>query len=206
MSISRSGITTIAGRPARLLAGVGALLAALSLSACTTVEGTNAFADPATFEREVLRSTLQGVGIVESEQKQLDAVERGPLVVPTAGSAPPPPTQSVAAIPQDSARVMIDPAGLTDADLRVLQEGRVVGRNVATGRALTEAETRQLAARMAAYRRAQGGGERSIYLPPESYFTRVGSQELICQAASGELVSVNDPNCPPDVRASLASR
>ena len=40
------------------------LLVSLGLSACTTTEGTNAFSDFGTFEREVMTSTAQGVGLV----------------------------------------------------------------------------------------------------------------------------------------------
>ena len=70
------------------------LAAAVSLSACTTVEGTNAMVDPLTFEREVMRTTLQGVGIVPQEEKPMVSGERSPLVLPASGSTPPPPTRS----------------------------------------------------------------------------------------------------------------
>ncbi len=186
-----------------VLAGLGA---ALALSACTTVEGTNALTDPMTFEREVLRTTLSGVGMIDQETKEPVSVERSPLVVPASGTTPPPPSQSVASIPEDSDRVTIDPSGLTTADLEMLRQGRVIGSGSVTGRPLTDAETRQLAARIAAYRRAQGLEERSIYLPPEEYFQRVGNQNLICLASNGDLVSLDDPRCPPDVRAALANR
>ena len=65
--------------------------AALALSACTTVEGTNALVDPLTFEREVMRSTLQGVGLVPGEEKDPLTGERTPLVVPGPGTVAPPP-------------------------------------------------------------------------------------------------------------------
>lgn len=181
-----------------------AATAAIALSACTTVEGTNALVDPLTFEREVMRSTLQGVGLVPTEEKAMISGERSPLVVPASGTTPPPPGQSSAVIPQDSDAVVFDTAGLTTADLEALRAGRVVSSGATSGRALTDAEARQLAARMGAYRNAQGMGQRSIYLPPESYFQTVGGQQLICQAANGTLVAVTDPSCPPDVRAALA--
>lgn len=177
---------------------------AMTLSACTTVEGTNALVDPLTFEREVMRTTLQGVGLVPTEEKPMISGERSPLVLPASGSTPPPPGQSSAVIPQDSDSVVLDTAGLTTADLEALRAGRVISSGSTTGRPLTDAEARQLAARMAAYRNAQGMGQRSIYLPPESYFQTVGGQQLICQAANGTLVAVTDPSCPPDVRAALA--
>lgn len=186
--------------------GLLAVSAALALSACTTVEGTNALTDVATFEREVLRSTLQGVGMVPQEEKQAISGQRGELVVPASGSTPPPPQQSVAEIPQDSSSVVLDTQGLTTADLEALRSGQVISSSSVAGRPLTDAEARQLAARMAAYRRSQGMQQRSIYLPPESYFQRVGGQNLICQAANGSLVAVDDPNCPSDVRARIANQ
>lgn len=204
MSIAVKSTGVAMRRSLRLaLAGIGA---ALALSACTTIEGTNALTDPMTFEREVLRTTLAGVGVIDQDTKAPVVVERGPLVVPAAGTTPPPPSQSVAAIPEDSDRVTIDAAGLTTADLEMLRQGRVIGSGSITGRPLTDAETRQLATRIAAYRRAQGAEERNIYLPPEEYFNRVGGESLICLASNGDLVSVQDPRCPPDVRAALANR
>ncbi len=53
-------------------AGTSALLGAtlLGLAACTTVEGTNAFKDGNTFEREVMSETLRGLGVLEREEKE----------------------------------------------------------------------------------------------------------------------------------------
>ena len=45
------------------------LILGLGLSACTTVEGTNALTDVGTFEREVMSETLRGVGMIDKEQK-----------------------------------------------------------------------------------------------------------------------------------------
>lgn len=180
---------------------------ATGLSACTTVEGTNALSDLATFEREVMRSTLQGVGVVERGERRTVPTERGPLVVPTSGATPPPPREArTAALPTDSAQVQIDARGLSQADIEMLRSGRVIGSNLPEGRPLTEAESRQLAARMQAYREAQGQRERSIYTPPESYFSRVGGQDLVCLAANGDLVPLSDPRCPPEVRARTSAR
>ncbi len=181
-----------------------AVSAASALAACTTVEGTNALTDPLTFEREVMRSTLQGVGIVPQEEKDIVSGERSPLVLPASGATPPPPSQSAAVIPEDSNAVTIDASGLTTADLDALRSGRVLSSGATAGRPLTEAEARQLAARMAAYRNAQGMTERNIYLPPEQYFQTVGGQQTMCQAANGDLVSLADPRCPPDVRAAAS--
>jgi hypothetical protein len=204
MSFLPSMIGTAGSRALALVA----LVAALGLSACTTIEGTNAMTDPATFEREVMRTTLAGVGVIDSQQKEFVPVERGPLVVPASGSTPPAPQPAaqVAAIPEDSSRVQLDASGLTTADLERLRGGRVIDANSVAGRPLTDGETRQLAARMQAYRAAQGMQQRSIYMPPEQYFQRVGGQDLICLAANGNLVPVTDPSCPPEVRAQLANR
>lgn len=181
-----------------------AAIVGTALAACTTVEGTNAFTDPLTFEREVMRSTLQGVGVVPREEKAMVSGERSPLVLPASGATPPPPSQSAAVIPQDSSSVTIDTTGLTTADLEALRTGRVLTSGATSGRPLTEAEARQLAARMAAYRNAQGVAERNIYLPPEQYFQTVAGQQTMCQAANGELVTLSDPRCPPDVRAAAS--
>ncbi|WP_127144793.1 hypothetical protein [Pelagibacterium montanilacus] len=200
MSISLSGHKAAP----RLMSCIAALVALASVGACTTMEGTNALSDVGTFEREVMRPTLQGVGIIGSEEKALPTTERAPLVVPAAGSTPPPPQQSSAQIPEDRSGVVVDSAGLTEADLVLLREGRVASGGLSAGRPLTEAETRQLAARMAAYRRAQGTTQRNIYMPPAEYFTRVDGANLICETAGGELVAVTDPSCPAETRAALS--
>lgn len=192
----------------RLALGAMAAVLALGATACTTIEGTNALTSPATFEREVMRPTLQGVGLVPTEDKPIARTERAPLVVPGNGSTPPPPqAQTVAAIPSDSDQVTLDASGLTSADLEALRSGRVVDVNSVEGRPLTQGEARQLAARMQAYRRERGiGQQRSIYLPPEDYFTSVGGEDTVCLAANGDLVPVNSADCPAEVRAQLANR
>ncbi|SDG40816.1 hypothetical protein [Pelagibacterium luteolum] len=177
-----------------------AATAALALSACTTVEGTNAMVDPMTFEREVMRSTLQGVGIVPQEEKAMVAGGRSPLVVPASGSTPPPPTASAAVIPANSDRAVLDASNLTTADLQALRTGRVISSDALSGRPLTEAEARQLAARSAA---ANTSGQRSIYLPPAEYFQTVGGQSTVCQTATGAIVAITDPSCPAEVRAAV---
>src|SRR6187402_1953859 len=105
------------GRRSAALAAI--LLVSVGLSACTTTEGTNAFTDIATFEREVMTSTAQGVGLVPKEEKPDPTNPRGPLVLPKAGSAMPAPTEDTATamLPVDSATVKVDTTGLSDADL-----------------------------------------------------------------------------------------
>lgn len=99
MSIGHKGSGKTGQGPRLALA---ACITGLALCACTTVEGTNAFVSPATFEREVMRPTLVGVGLVPREEKPAIEAERGPLVIPGAGAVPPPPSQSTAALPLDS--------------------------------------------------------------------------------------------------------
>lgn len=187
------------------------VLCALGLGACTTIEGTNALVDGRTFEREVVRTTVAGIGIIDQPQKDPVMAPRAPLVVPR-GDAPLPQPQpaQAAQLPADSNTVRLDTTGLTTADLQLLRDGRVVDSASLASRPLTDAEARQLAARIQAYRRAQGQtGQRSIYLPPERLFSTVSSpstgqsQELICLAANGDLVPLNDPSCPPEIRRAL---
>ena len=179
------------------------LLVAAGLSACTTTEGTNAFTDIATFEREVMTSTAQGIGLVPKEEKPDPTNPRGPLVLPKAGQALPAPTEdtAVAMLPEDSDVVKVDSTGLTEADLARAKRTKVVTLTTPDGRPLTAAELQALTKRMKEYRVSK---ERSIYTPPEEYFSVTSNQQdLVCLAASGELVSVNDPACPPEIRKAL---
>ena len=179
------------------------LLVAAGLSACTTTEGTNAFTDIATFEREVMTSTAQGIGLVPKEEKPDPTNPRGPLVLPKAGQALPAPTEdtAIAMLPEDSDVVKVDSTGLTDADLARAKRTKVVTLTTPDGRPLTAAELQALTKRMKEYRVSK---ERSIYTPPEEYFSVTSNQQdLVCLAANGELVSVNDPACPPEIRKAL---
>ncbi len=181
----------------------GFALGLVVLSGCTTVEGTNAFVDFATFEREVMTETIQGIGLIEREQKPPLATPRAPLVLPNQSEVLPPPTQSnLDALPEDSNNVQIDMNGLSEEDLRRLRNARVVDLRTLAGRPLSEAETRQLTARMTADRLKQTG-PRPLYLPPERYFTTINNVDLICLAPSGELVLLDDPKCPPEIREAL---
>jgi hypothetical protein len=182
------------------------LLVAAGLTACTTTEGTNAFTDIATFEREVMTSTAQGVGLVPKEEKPDPTNPRGALVMPKSGQPLPAPTEdtAVAMLPEDSDSVRIDTTGLTDADLARAKRTKVVTVSTPDGRPLTAEELRTLTSRMKEYRISQ---ERSIYTPPEEYFTvTANQQDLVCLAANGDLVSVNDPACPPEIRKVLLKK
>src|SRR5690606_39045263 len=77
------------------LAALG-LLAALSLSACTTVEGTNAMTDFGTFEREVMNTTARGIGLIPGDAPKEDLTQaRAPLVLPKDQASLPAPTTRV---------------------------------------------------------------------------------------------------------------
>ena len=130
------------------------LLVAAGLSACTTTEGTNAFTDIATFEREVMTSTAQGIGLVPKEEKPDPTNPRGPLVLPKAGQALPAPTEdtAVAMLPEDSDVVKVDSTGLTEADLARAKRTKVVTLTTPDGRPLTAAELQALTKRLKEYR------------------------------------------------------
>jgi hypothetical protein len=188
------------------LAALG-LMATLALAACTTVEGTNAMTDFGTFEREVMNTTARGVGLIPGDPPKEDlTMARAPLVLPKSDAGLPAPTTQVAAaqLPANSDTVQIDTTNLTEADMTLLRNARVVDMRTLGGRPLTEAEARQLTARMQAANMAvTANNERPLYLPPAEYFTRVGDAQLVCRAASGELVSLRDERCPEDVRKAL---
>lgn len=185
-----------------------ALTASLvTLSACTTVEGTNAMTDIATFEREVMTETLKGVGMIPREEKPELATQRAPLVLPKDETALPAPTEDtvVAQLPEDSSTVQIDASSLTREELRLLRNARVVDLRSVSGRPLTEEESRQLTAQMINAKNYTG--PRPLVIPPDEYFT-VSPQgnALVCLAGNGELVSVTDPACPPEIRRALQSQ
>lgn len=191
------------------LAALG-LVATLALAACTTVEGTNAMTDFGTFEREVMNTTARGVGLIPGDPPKEDlTMARAPLVLPKSDAGLPAPTTQVASaqLPANSDTVQIDTTNLTEADMTLLRNARVVDMRTLGGRPLTEAEARQLTARMQAANMAvTANNERPLYLPPAEYFTRVGDAQLVCRAASGELVSLRDQRCPEDVRKALQAR
>ncbi|MHA6298463.1 hypothetical protein [Devosia sp. CAU 1758] len=188
------------------LAALG-LMATLALAACTTVEGTNALTDFGTFEREVMNTTARGVGLIPGDAPKEDlTMARAPLVLPKSEASLPTPTTQVASaqLPANSDTVQIDTTNLSEADMVLLRNARVVDMRTLGGRPLTEAEARQLTARMRAANMAvTANNDRPLYLPPAEYFTRVGDSQLVCRAASGELVSLRDERCPEDVRKAL---
>lgn len=182
---------------------IGVAMLALGLGACTTVEGTNALTDVGTFEREVMTSTLTGLGIVPKTEKADTNQRRGPLVLPKDGATAPPPgdDRRVAALPKDSDTVEIDMRGLSQEDLKRLRNARVVDLTSSSGRPLTEAESRKLTARMNGARMVNG--KRPLYLPPAEYFTVVNGRETVCLARNGDIVPLNDRACPAEIRKAL---
>lgn len=182
-----------------------ALFVAFGLGACTTVEGTNALVDAQTFEREVANETLQGLGMLPRKGKPSIKSARAPLVLPKDTASLPSPRKSDTAdlLPEDSDKVQIDVTNLTEEDLRRLRNARVVDLRTYAGRPLTEAETKQLTARMTAARLKAKKSSRPLYLPPDDYFTTISGQDLICLAANGDLVPLDDSACPPEIRAAL---
>lgn len=193
--------TERAGR--RLIGLAGILAVAIGLSACTTIEGTNAFTDVGTFEREVMTSTLVGLGVVPRGEKEESNQRRGPLVLPKDGVTPPPPQEArrTAAIPQDSDKVQIDTRGMSQQDLQRLRNARVVDLTTVAGRPLTDQEARKLTARMQGAK--MSSGPRPLYLPPAEYFTVVNGRETVCLARNGDIVPINDKSCPAEIRNAL---
>lgn len=184
------------------------IIAGLGLGACTTVEGTNALTDLTTFEREVAINTLQGLGIVPQKTKETLKTPRAPLVLPKDDkSLPAPKEQKLAALlPEDSDKVQIDASNLTQDEIQRLRNARVVDVTTTSGRRLTEAESKKLTARMTAERIKSGRHKRPLYLPPEHYYTvTTTGQDLICLAANGDLVKLDNPACPAEIRAALSS-
>ncbi|MBN9316914.1 MAG: hypothetical protein J0I99_14325 [Devosia sp.] len=196
-AVSRGGLLAFS-----LIVGAG-------LSACTTTEGTNALTDVGTFEREVAVETLKGMGMMDREQKDENVVPRGPLVIPKSAAVLPAPADAKAdktaeLLPKDSSTVQIDTTNLSEADLKRLRNARVVDLRTIAGRPLTEAEQRQLTARMTAAKLQSG--PRPLYLPPDEYFTTVKGKDTVCLAANGDLVPLDDKACPPEIRKALLAQ
>jgi hypothetical protein len=191
------------GFVALTLVGVGA-----GLAGCTTVEGTNALTDPATFEREVMTSTLQGLGMVDKAKVAEDKETRGPLVLPKDGSLPPPADAkadtAIAQLPEDSDKVKVDLSSLSQEDVNRIKRAQVFDPTTSSGRPMTQAEIAKLTAK--AKNVTVQKGARPLYLPPEEYFTTVKGQDLVCLAPNGDLVPLDDPTCPPDVKKALAKK
>ena len=184
------------------------LLVSATLSACTTTEGTNAFSDFGTFDREVLTATAQGVGLVPKAVKPDPTNPRGPLVLPKdTANLPPPETDKdtdVAMLPTDSNAAQIDTAGLTQAQVNQAKHARVVDLNTPDGRPLTAAELKQLTGKM---KDVTFQKNRSIFVPPEAYFSVSANHDnLVCLAKDGTLVAVNDPSCPIEIRNALLKK
>ena len=178
-------------------------LALATLSACTTTEGTNAMGDFGTFEREVMTETLVGLGGIPREQKEEPKTPRAPLVLPKDTKSLPAPTTEtkLAQLPEDSSKVQIDTSGMSEADISRLRNARVVDLRTLSGRPLTDAEAKQLTARMTAARLKPAA--RPLYLPPEEYFTTVSGTDMVCATKKGDLVPLDHKDCPKEIRDAL---
>jgi hypothetical protein len=192
-------------RRAALLATV--LLISAGLSACTTTEGTNAFTSAQTFEDEVLNPAAAGIGLIPPPAAKPDPTNpRGPLVMPKANTVVPPPEKdtSVAQLPVDNGAPKIDTTGLSTADIDRLKHVRVVDINTPDGRPLTAAELQQMTSKMKGFKLSS---TRSIFTPPEQYFTLTGGeQDFVCLSKTGALVPVSDPTCPTEIRSALLKK
>lgn len=194
----------LTGRRSAALAAL--LIVSAGLSGCTTTEGTNAFTDFGTFEREVMTSTAQGVGLVPKTVKPDPTNPRGPLVMPkNTATLPQPETDTeTALLPDDNAQPKVDTNGLTGADIERVRHVRVVDVNTPDGRPLTQAELQKLTSKMKGFYLSS---KKSIFTPPEQYFSVSGGQpDLVCLAKNGDLVPVSDPACPPEIRRALLKK
>ncbi|HWV01502.1 MAG TPA: hypothetical protein VN109_10080 [Devosia sp.] len=191
----------------RAAAFAAIVLVGMGLSACTTTEGTNAFASPQTFETEVMDKTAQGLGLIPTPVKPDPTNLRGPLVLPKDTKDLPPPQTAdaeTAALPVDDTKPKIDTTGLSAADIEHAKHARVVDINTPDGRPLTAAELKTLTAKMKSFTLSS---KRSIFTPPEQYFSLDNNQQdLVCLSKTGDLVSVNDPSCPVEIRNALLKK
>lgn len=182
------------------LAALSLMLLLPALAACTTSEGTNAFVDPSVFEHEVMDTTLQGLDILPQPPAKVDKKDRAPLVLPKNMAALPPPTTSVPhGLPTDSDNPQINTAGLSKADLQHLRNARVIDLQALDGRPLTDAERKQLTARLAEAHVA-ANTTRPLTLPPVSYFSDYKGKDAVCKAKDGTLVALSDKRCPVKIR------
>ncbi len=188
------------------LAGATAILAT-ALAACTTIEGTNALVDPGTFEREVGQETLKGLGVIPRETKAPIKTPRGLLALPKEGVPVAPPSEEVdvAMIPTDHDKAKIDTTGLSEADLARIRSIIVFDGHAVSGRKLTDAEIAQVTAKVQSGKLRIDKGDAPLWVPDQSYFTMsVNGQDAVCLAANGDLVPINDPACPAEIRDRLS--
>lgn len=185
-------------------AAVSVSILALS-AACTTVEGGNAFVDTETFSREVIDSTVIGLGLKERVYKEVPKNQNAPLVLPQAGTVSAPGEGRIAELPEDSDGVVIDPNKVSPEMVRRIRKARVVDSiNVTTGRPLTPQEIKLISERIGAARlKFQKNRQFSLFEPPSGYFTSRGGSDLVCLAPDGDLVLLDDVKCPPEIRLAL---
>ena len=192
---------------ARIAAFAAITLVSIGLSACTTTEGTNAFTSAQTFETEVMDSTAAGLGLIPKPVKPDPTNPRGPLVMPKDTKVLPPPEKGVQVaeqLPVDSAQPKVDTTCMSSADIERIRHVRVVDVNTPDGRPLTAAELQKQTAKK---KGIQLSSKRSFFTLPEQYIPlSSGQQDLVCLAKNGDLVSVNDPSCPLEIRKALLKK
>ena len=193
---------------AQRIAMAGAMIVvAASLPACTTVEGTNALVDVGTFEREVGQETLKGLGVIDREVKEPIAAPRGLLALPKSGTEVPPPSEETeyAMLPENSDQAKIDSTGLSNEEIARIRKIIVFDGRAESGRKLTSAEIVQVTRNIEAGRlRLTLNSAPELWVPDDSYFTAtINGQDAVCLAPNGDLVSLDDPACPPAIRAQL---
>ncbi len=182
------------------------LLVSVGLSACTTTEGTNAFTSPQTFETEVMDKTAQGLGLIPAPVKPDPTNPRGPLVIPRDTNVLPPPETDtkVAELPVDNSQPQIDTNGLSQSDIERLRHVRVVDVNTPRR---PSADRRRVADADLAHEGLHAQFEALDLHPARAVFLgRRRQKDLVCLAKDGDLVSVNDPNCPLEIRNALLKK
>lgn len=205
MSNSGKNLASTKSTSLRILSA-GASIAILALTAaCTTVEGGNAFVDGETFGREVIDATVIGLGLKAKVYKDVPANEHAPLVLPKEGTVAAPSEGRVAELPENSDKVVIDPNKVTPEMVRRIRQARVIDSiDVSGDRPLTPAEMKFISERVRQARLTfQQNREVTLFEPPKAYFTSLGGSDFVCLATDGDLVLLDDPKCPPEIRAAL---
>jgi hypothetical protein len=158
-------------------------------------------------ERPIETSAMAAKAAIRAPVKPDPTDLRAPLVLPKdTRDLPPPQTANadVAALPVDNTKPNIDTAGMSQADIERARHARVVDINTPDGRPLTAAELKTLTAKMKSFTLSS---KRSIFTPPEQYFSLDNNQQdLVCLSKTGDLVSVNDPSCPVEIRNALLKK
>ena len=160
-----------------------------------------------TFEREVGQETLKGLGVIPRETKAPIKTPRGKLALPKEGVVMPPPSKETetAMIPTDHDRAKLDTTGLTDEDVTRIRSIIVFDGIADSGRKLTNAEIAQVTKNIESGKLRINNASAPLWVPDQSYFSvsSVGGQDAVCLAPNGDLVPLEDPACPPEIKKKL---